>query len=96
MVRGELKFERRCPHWKTYLWFVLKWVAIAFAVSLLCFVLLKSGNEVAGFSAMLLAAFLFVRDCRRIGRRAKRGVRRTYNPADALPELRTGQKEKGG
>lgn len=84
------------PTVKTYLWFALKWNAIALAIALLCFILFKSEYQIAGFVAILTGVFLFVSDSRKLGRRASRGVRRTYNPADALPELRAGQKEKGG
>jgi hypothetical protein len=70
------------PTGKTYLWFALKWNMIAVLVLLLCFILFKSDYAIAGFCLVMFSIFFFIRDSMRVGRRARKGLRRGYTPTD--------------
>ena len=74
------RMNESIPTAKTYLWFALKWILIGVVVFWSCFVLFKSDHQAAGGLTILLAVFFCARDARRIGVRAKRGVRRGYVP----------------
>ncbi len=62
------------PTGRTYLGFVLTWIAVLFLVSLFCFALFSAGHLMAGLLAILLAAYGFIRHSLWIGKRAKQGV----------------------
>jgi len=78
---------------RVYFVFVAKWHAIWFVVSLFCCALLFSGHAILGFLTILVFGFFLVRGGRKVARRVG-SVRRTYDPAEALPELRVGLREQ--
>ena len=83
------------PTGKTYLLFMLKWYAIVFVAFLLCVALFMANQPILGCFVILACIYLVSRDVRELSRRAKRGVRRTYDPSTTLPELRVRQREEG-
>ncbi|HKU06812.1 MAG TPA: hypothetical protein VJR30_12155, partial [Bradyrhizobium sp.] len=61
---------------------------------LLCVALFMAQQLLFGCLVIFAVIYLFWRDCRELSRRARRGVRRTYDPSATLPELRTRPREE--
>ncbi|MGY3447446.1 hypothetical protein [Bradyrhizobium sp. USDA 4473] len=79
---------------RIYFRFAFKWYAILFVASLVLYVLFASGHALLAATGVLALAVWFVRDSRACAKRVGGEVRRTYDPEQALPELRAGRSQR--